>query len=1313
MGIPKFYRWVSERYPSLSKVVKGSEVPEIDNFYLDMNGIIHNCSHPNDVDPNFVITEEQIFKDTCDYINALFRIIRPKKLFYMAVDGVAPRAKMNQQRARRFRSVQEAEMAAKKAEREGKLTSNAEDRFDSNCITPGTAFMARLQKALESFVENKLLNEPSWKQIKVILDGHECPGEGEHKILDYIRAEKHRQGYDPNTRHCMYGLDADLMVLGLASHEPHFCLLREEVKFGGRQNKRESKAEAKNWHILSLTLFREYISYEFDELKTSLPFAYDFERLIDDWVLLGFLVGNDFLPHLPNFHIGEDIKPFIYKCYKNAVRKMDGWITDGGYINLERLEILFKELAIFDDERFGETYVDLKWMAGKSGKKPGKGTGKTFQPFFAPLAVEDEDDNAIPEDYFPAKEDEPEEMNEEDSFQEEFKFYKMQYYMSKLHVEAMDDKGYEEFLLQQAQEYVKGLQWCLLYYFRGVPSWSWFYPYHYAPFCSDVVGFASYQVNLSPSKPFLPFQQLMAVLPPGSKKHVPSAFHPLMLSEMSPIIDFYPLEFETDLNGKKQDWEALVLIPFIDEKRLLEAMETRLPHLSVEERGRNIHSKAIEFQLNLDSEQEELRQRQMSFPHCPVSEPFISLLDGTDLQSYRPGFPSFRFYDIKVDLYRAKVRVFDRPSNNESVIVSLSTQRHSNDPLEDAIKLLGKPVWFNAPHLIPGIVTEISNDQERVILSKSKIKRIKHSTDEEIDDWKRSALGLRERQLVSKGINCGDVKVIALVQKAEGESATFQKNGKIVRETFYAKDTIKQPFQMLLNNINVVRDGTSADGTVNSLYPPGAKFVYLGQPHYGSIGTILSVNQDNQKVKIRMTQHRHPKIPKSTKGAEYFALNHAAARCGMKTRILNRITSSWFVFEGTEMKPGGFRDTRKTDVGLKLKSNKQDTYALGYVKRTDNGQWLLSQATVDIILEYVKKFPKLFEILENNFNENELFEGIHFPDGCGVDLKEIKAWIKQLPTNDMSHTKGKTILLHAGDVAAIEKAQTELVSGDCMIELEVNPRLVHVLSESDSVDTAGMEKPYSYMLGDRVVCIKNGSPVPVLSMGNVVGISGPEQPPESVDVVFDSAFNGGSTLDGRCSRGRGLRLSPKLLLHISGAYRHSKLELPGQEKHRKTGKSGPNVDSNPEATAKLFQLLKMAPPSKATPTTDTEATVSDQTKTASAKPKSEQHTEESKKLQSLLLGLKNSTAQSAKVSTEPSGSHIAKSQSNGNQNKKPNAREKGKSGKTGFQASRQPTGPAERGRGFQPRSSQTIQPKVAPDDLNAYADMWHALINKK
>ena len=101
MGVPKFYRWLSERYPCLSEVVKEHQIPEFDNLYLDMNGIIHPCSHPNDDDPHFRITEEQIFVNIFHYIEALFRIIRPRRTFFMAVDGVAPRAKMNQQRGRR------------------------------------------------------------------------------------------------------------------------------------------------------------------------------------------------------------------------------------------------------------------------------------------------------------------------------------------------------------------------------------------------------------------------------------------------------------------------------------------------------------------------------------------------------------------------------------------------------------------------------------------------------------------------------------------------------------------------------------------------------------------------------------------------------------------------------------------------------------------------------------------------------------------------------------------------------------------------------------------------------------------------------------------------------------------------------------------------------------------------------------------------------------------------------------------------------------------------------------------------------------
>ncbi|VEN57254.1 unnamed protein product, partial [Callosobruchus maculatus] len=172
MGVPKFFRYISERYPCLSELVREYQIPEFDNLYLDMNGIIHMCSHPDDNNPHFRITEEKIFKDIFHYIEVLFRMIQPQKLFFMAIDGVAPRAKMNQQRGRRFRSAKDAEKQTKQAIQRGeKLPEEA--RFDSNCITPGTVFMAKLHEQLKYFVVDKISNDPLWQQCKVILSGHE------------------------------------------------------------------------------------------------------------------------------------------------------------------------------------------------------------------------------------------------------------------------------------------------------------------------------------------------------------------------------------------------------------------------------------------------------------------------------------------------------------------------------------------------------------------------------------------------------------------------------------------------------------------------------------------------------------------------------------------------------------------------------------------------------------------------------------------------------------------------------------------------------------------------------------------------------------------------------------------------------------------------------------------------------------------------------------------------------------------------------------------------------------------------------------
>jgi 5'-3' exonuclease len=118
-----------------------------------MNGIIHNCSHPpsTEGDMHFRITEEQMILAVYAYIDHLFTKIKPRKVFFMAIDGCAPRAKMNQQRSRRFRTAKENKEAQEKAERSGEVLPE-EKAFDSNCITPGKALVSSSHKSIPSNV---------------------------------------------------------------------------------------------------------------------------------------------------------------------------------------------------------------------------------------------------------------------------------------------------------------------------------------------------------------------------------------------------------------------------------------------------------------------------------------------------------------------------------------------------------------------------------------------------------------------------------------------------------------------------------------------------------------------------------------------------------------------------------------------------------------------------------------------------------------------------------------------------------------------------------------------------------------------------------------------------------------------------------------------------------------------------------------------------------------------------------------------------------------------------------------------------------
>ncbi|KAJ8309493.1 hypothetical protein KUTeg_014367 [Tegillarca granosa] len=683
MGVPAFFRWLSRKYPSIvvscveekPKEVDGVKIPvdsskpnpndyEFDNLYLDMNGIIHPCCHPEDKPAPK--NEDEMMVLIFEYIDRIFSIVRPRKLLYMAIDGVAPRAKMNQQRSRRFRAAKESiEKIEEMSRLREEITKKGfvlppekpkEEHFDSNCITPGTPFMFRLADCLRFYIHDRLNNDPGWAEIKVILSDANVPGEGEHKIMDYIRKQRGQPDHDPNTKHCLCGADADLIMLGLATHEPHFTIIREEFKpnqprpcelcgqlghemkeciglpreMEGKFDELQKPVGAEQQFIfLRLNILREYLEREL--LMDNLPFEYSFERALDDWVFMCFFVGNDFLPHLPSLEIREGAIDRLIKLYKRAVRKTGGYLTDSGVVNLSRVQLIMKDLGEVEDEIFKkrrETELDFKrrnkekrkrmrrqndrpkWMPGgmlkpqplgHSGSNPVSNPRQQAYQMRMQSTASSSNASAAEElrsmmrndnsgshergQKRSAEEDSDSEPEPEDNVKLWEDGFKDRYYKNKFDV----DKSDTEFRHNVANHYVRGLCWVLRYYYQGCASWKWYFPYHYAPFASDFVNIGdlsnSFDLN---TQPFKPLEQLMGVFPAASKKHLPPTWQDLMTNPESPIIDFYPVDFKIDLNGKKYAWQGVALLPFVDEKRLLAALDKVYPDLTPEEISRNI-----------------------------------------------------------------------------------------------------------------------------------------------------------------------------------------------------------------------------------------------------------------------------------------------------------------------------------------------------------------------------------------------------------------------------------------------------------------------------------------------------------------------------------------------------------------------------------------------------------------------------------------------------------------------------------------------------------------------------------------------------
>ncbi|KAB1227063.1 5'-3' exoribonuclease 4 [Morella rubra] len=642
MGVPLFYRWLTNKYPNVTtkaieeRGVLDTTLPnpngiEFDNLYLDMNGIIHPCFHPEDHEcpPE---TFEHVFNNIFEYIDHLFSIIRPRKLLYMAIDGVAPRAKMNQQRLRRFRTAKDKEIAEAEEDKlraefemEGKpvLPKHETEVSDSNIITPGTEFMYRLSEALRSYITSRISNDRGWRNIKVILSDANVPGEGEHKIMSFIRHQRNVTTYDPNTRHCLYGLDADLIMLALAVHEVHFSILREDVQQQGQQqiqgssnmtNKSTSLVK-KPYELLHIWILRHYLELDIKAPVDSNPpdnMKIDLERIVDDFIFMCFFAGNDFLPHMPSLDIHEGSIDLLISVYKKEFKNLGGYLVNMsqdvenknmGYIKLSRVEKFILLVGSYEEKIFKKRLAlrerKLKQLCNYSDEIIDQNTKELKEKLKHNLRKNTD-------------------LFKQGVWTDKVRLgtldWKQRYYKEKFPAESSQDIGNQK--KELVTKYTEGLLWVLLYYFSGVPSWTWFYPYHYAPFASDMKGLAQVRVKFKKGSPFKPFDQLLAVLPPKSAHALPKVYQALLTDEGSRIIDFYPtvnwyakvnialfsgLDFDIDTDGKRFMWQGICKLPFIEEGRLLsETKELDKDLLEVEA----VRNKNSVDQLYLSSTQE-------------------------------------------------------------------------------------------------------------------------------------------------------------------------------------------------------------------------------------------------------------------------------------------------------------------------------------------------------------------------------------------------------------------------------------------------------------------------------------------------------------------------------------------------------------------------------------------------------------------------------------------------------------------------------------------------------------------------------------
>ena len=565
MGIPSYFRIILQKYKDTHSSVNKTKT---DYFFIDFNSMIYNQISKLDKEKckgkTSTYIENRIIKLTIDALKHMIcDVVKPGKMVYIAFDGSAPRAKMIQQRSRRFKRVK-----LNKFEEYLQKKYNLPEglAFNTSVISPGTKFMEKMSNHIEKAIKAGKLSTHTKNKLEFLLSNTNVPGEGEHKYMNIIRKLEKDNKKDSIV---VYSPDADVIVLSISSNKDNIKIMRTP----SNQVERELYP-VEEFIFLDINKVRKYF---LDSLMIN--DSYDMKRIIYDYVFITALEGNDFVIPVQYLAVRKDELRTVLSIYKKILVEEDDYLVDvdnkKGKVKINK-SFLLKMLTMLSKSEV-HRFKNLVKNSVHRGRKRRN-----------PRSVESE--KGIPKDkielnrfvhepYYSHVHPEHKYYNREfDKINYWGKDWKCDYYKYFLNINCNNAEEYDTFLKKVCKNYLESLVFTMEYYLFASPAWRWYYRFRCAPLPSDLLLYVTQakdvlDIKLDKSTPYHPLEQLFMILPPQASDLLPVKFRKLMTGIKSPLIQYFPIDFKLDVVlGQKYEYSEPIL-PEQNDSRILKELE--------------------------------------------------------------------------------------------------------------------------------------------------------------------------------------------------------------------------------------------------------------------------------------------------------------------------------------------------------------------------------------------------------------------------------------------------------------------------------------------------------------------------------------------------------------------------------------------------------------------------------------------------------------------------------------------------------------------------------------------------------------------